>query len=169
MADMLKFFKGLEASLPAAGANGAIYITTDEGGIYLGTGTGMKRLGDFVQVANVAALPAKAHENCLYYCVAENILAKWNGTEWKQINKQPTAEEMKTLLGLGTMAYKSEVAEGDLNADLKAKVNASAAANHSHANKALLDTYTQTEENEMIMAEETAKLAAEQAKEGGAV
>ena len=29
--------------------------------------------------------------------------------------------------------------------------------------------YTQTEENEMIMAEETAKLAAEQAKEGGAV
>ncbi len=29
--------------------------------------------------------------------------------------------------------------------------------------------YTQTEENEMIMAEETAKLAAEQAREGGAV
>ena len=147
MADMLKFFKGLEASLPAVGTNGAIYITTDEGGIYLGTGTGMKRLGDFVQVANVASLPAKAHENCLYYCVAENILAKWNGTEWKQINKQPTAEEMKTLLGLGALAYKSEVAEADLNADLKAKVNASAAANHSHDNKDLLDTYTQTEAN----------------------
>lgn len=145
MADMLKFFKGLEAGLPAAGVNGAIYITTDEGGIYLGTGTGMKRLGDFVQVANVASLPAKAHENCLYYCVAENILAKWNGAEWKQINKQPTAEELKTLLGLGTMAYKSEVAESDLNADLKAKVNAAADGNHSHANKDLLDTYTQTE------------------------
>ena len=105
MADMIKFYKGLEASLPASGVNGALYITTDEGGIYLGTGTGMKRLGDFVQVANVASLPAKAHENCLYYCVAENILAKWNGTEWKQINKQPTAEEMKTLLGLGSAAY----------------------------------------------------------------
>lgn len=145
MADMIKFYKGLEASLPAVGTNGALYITTDEGAIYLGTGTGMKRLGDFIQVANVEALPAKAHESCLYYCVAENILAKWNGTEWKQINKQPTAEEMKTFLGLGALAYKSEVAEGDLNADLKAKIDASTAVNHSHDNKALLDTYTQTE------------------------
>lgn len=145
MADMIKFFKGLEASLPASGTNGALYITTDEGGIYLGTGTGMKRLGDFVQVANVNSLPEKAHENCLYYCVAENILAKWNGTEWKQINKQPTAEELKGLLGLGSMAYKSEVAEGDLNTDLAAKVNAASAAQHTHTNKALLDTYTQTE------------------------
>ncbi len=142
---MIKFYKGLEASLPASGVDGALYVTTDEGAIYLGTGTGMKRLGDFVQVANVDALPAKAHENCLYYCVAENILAKWNGTEWKQVNKQPTPEELKTLLGLGAMAYKSEVAEGDLNADLKAKVNAAAEGNHSHANKDLLDTYTQTE------------------------
>ena len=145
--EMIKFYKGLEASLPAAGVNGALYITTDEGAIYLGTGAGMKRLGDFVQVANVAALPTKAHENCLYYCVAENILAKWNGTEWKQVNKQPTVDELKTLLGLGSMAYKSEVAEGDLNADLAAKINASTAVNHSHANKELLDTYTQTEAN----------------------
>lgn len=142
MADMIKFFKGLESSLPTSGVNGAIYITTDEGGIYLGTGTGMKRLGDFVQVANVASLPAKAHENCLYYCVAENILAKWNGTEWKQINKQPTAEELKTLLGLGSLAYKSEVAEADLNAALKEKVNAAAEGNHSHANKGVLDGIT---------------------------
>ena len=123
MADMIKFYKGLEASLPASGVNGALYVTTDEGAIYLGTGTGMKRLGDFVQVANVEALPAKAHENCLYYCVAENILAKWNGTEWKQVNKQPTTEELKTLLGLGTLAYKSEVAEADLNANLANKIN----------------------------------------------
>jgi hypothetical protein len=145
MANMIKFYRGLVNNLPATGENGALYITTDEGAIYYGTGTGMKRLGDFIQVANVAALPEKAHESCLYYCVAENILAKWNGTEWKQINKQPTAEEMKTLLGLGAMAYKSEVVEGDLNADLKAKVNAAAEGNHSHDNKALLDTYTQTE------------------------
>ena len=145
MADMIKFYKGLEASLPASGVNGALYITTDEGAIYLGTGTGMKRLGDFVQVDNVASLPEKAHESCLYYCVAENILAKWNGTEWKQINKQPTAEEMKTLLGLGSLAYLSEVAEGNLNADLAAKINAASGAQHTHANKDLLDTYTQTE------------------------
>ena len=142
MADMIKFYKGLEASLPASGVNGALYITTDEGAIYLGTGTGMKRLGDFVQVANVAALPEKAHENCLYYCVAENILAKWNGTEWKQVNKQPTTDELKTLLGLGTLAYKSEVAEGDLNADLAAKINAASGAQHSHDNKDVIDGIT---------------------------
>lgn len=142
MANMIKFFKGLEASLPASGVNGALYITTDEGAIYLGTGTGMKRLGDFVQVDNVAALPEKAHESCLYYCVAENILAKWNGTEWKQINKQPTAEEMKTLLGLGSLAYKSEVAEADLNEALAKKINDASAANHGHENKTVLDGIT---------------------------
>ena len=140
MADnMIKFYKGLEASLPASGINGAIYITTDEGGIYLGTGNGMKRLGDFVQVANVAALPTKAHESCLYYCVAENILAKWDGSEWKQINKQPTADELKTLLGLGSLAYLSEVAESNLRSALKEKVNAAAEGNHAHLNKDELD------------------------------
>lgn len=145
MADMIKFYRGLASNLPTTGADGALYITTDEGAIYYGTGTGMKRLGDFVQVDDVKALPEQAHQSCLYYCVAENILAKWNGTEWKQINKQPTSEELKTLLGLGSLAYKSEVAESDLNADLKEKVNAAAEGNHSHSNKALLDTYTQTE------------------------
>ena len=88
MADMIKFFKGQLANLPEVGTNGALYITTDEGSIYLGTGTGMKRLGDFVQVANVASLPASgANESALYYCAAENILAKWNGSSWSQINK----------------------------------------------------------------------------------
>lgn len=146
MANMIKFYRGLVNSLPTTGENGALYITTDEGAIYYGTGTGMKRLGDFIQVDSVSNLPTDgANTSALYYCVAENILAKWNGSTWIQINKQPTAEELKTLLGLGSMAYKSEVAEGDLNADLKAKVNAAAEGNHSHANKALLDTYTQTE------------------------
>ena len=157
MADMIKFYKGLEASLPASGVNGALYITTDEGAIYLGTGTGMKRLGDFVQVANVAALPEKAHENCLYYCVAENILAKWNGAEWKQVNKQPTVDELKTLLGLGDLAYKSEVAEGDLNADLAAKINASADGNHSHSNKDVLDGITAEKVTAWDAAEKNAK------------
>lgn len=145
MANMIKFYRGLVNSLPTTGESGALYITTDEGAIYYGTGTGMKRLGDFVQVDNVASLPEKAHESCLYYCVAENILAKWNGTEWKQINKQPTAEEMKTLLGLGSLAYISEVSEANLDSALREKVNAASEGNHSHANKALLDTYTQTE------------------------
>ena len=88
MADMIKFFKGQLANLPEVGASGALYVTSDEGAIYLGTGTGMKRLGDFIQVANVASLPSGgANESALYYCVAENILAKWNGSSWSQINK----------------------------------------------------------------------------------
>lgn len=102
MADMIKFYKGALANLPASGTNGALYITTDEGAIYLGTGVGMKRLGDFVQVDAVANLPASANTSALYYCVAENVLAKWSGTEWKQVNKQPTKDELKVLLGLDT-------------------------------------------------------------------
>lgn len=39
------------------------------------------------------------------------------------------------------------VTESDLAAELKEKVNAAAEGNHSHSNKALLDTYTQTEAN----------------------
>lgn len=140
--NMIKFYRGLVGNLPAAGDNGALYITTDEGAIYYGTGTGMKRLGDFIQVANVASLPEKAHESCLYYCVTENILAKWNGSDWTQINKQPTAEEMKTLLGLGSMAYKSEVVEGDLGTELAKKINDASAANHGHDNKGVIDGIT---------------------------
>lgn len=99
MANMIKFYKGLLASLPTTGDNGAIYITSDEGGIYLGTGTGMKRLGDFIQVDSVSSLPASgASTSALYYCVAENILAKWSNSQWVQINKQ------KTLADLGGVA-----------------------------------------------------------------
>ena len=101
MADMIKFFKGALSSLPTSGVNGGLYITTDEGAIYLGTGTGMKRLGDFIQVDAVANLPTDgANASALYYCVAENILAKWNGSEWTQINKQPTAVQIKEMIGL---------------------------------------------------------------------
>ena len=140
MADMIKFYRGLASNLPTAGDNGALYITTDEGAIYYGTGTGMKRLGDFLQVDNVAALPAQAHESCLYYCVAENILAKWNGTEWKQINKQPTAEELKTLLSLGSLAYLSEVSEDNLNLDLAEKIELASKGVHEHTNKSVIDS-----------------------------
>lgn len=112
MADMIKFYKGALANLPAAGASGALYITSDEGAIYLGTGVGMKRLGDFVQVDAVANLPASANTSALYYCVAENVLAKWTGTEWKQVNKQPTKDELKVMLGLD--------AEGDVTAAIAA-------------------------------------------------
>lgn len=107
--NMIKFYRGALANLPAAGANGSLYITTDEGAIYYGTGTGMKRLGDFIQVDAVANLPTSgANASALYYCVAENILAKWDGSEWTQINKQPTAEQIKTMIGLADYETKAD-------------------------------------------------------------
>lgn len=43
---------------------------------------------------------------------------------------------------LGSLASKNTVSESDLDAALKEKVNAAAEGNHSHANKAVLDTIT---------------------------
>lgn len=52
---------------------------------------------------------------------------------------------VQTLNGLGALAQKSVVSEADLDTALAEKVNAASEGNHAHANKALLDTYTQTE------------------------
>ena len=61
-----------------------IYITTDDGGIYLGD----KRLGDYVTVASIASLPGAntVSTSALYYAEKENVLARSNGTNWIQIN-----------------------------------------------------------------------------------
>lgn len=48
---------------------------------------------------------------------------------------------------LGSLANKNSVTEADLDAALKEKVNAASEGNHSHNNKALLDTYDQTNAN----------------------
>jgi hypothetical protein len=158
MDNMIKFYRGLAGKLPEVGVNGALYITTDEGAIYYGTGSGMKRLGDFIQVDAVANLPADgANTSALYYCVAENILAKWNGSSWTQVNKQPTAEELKTLLGLGSLAYKAKVVEGDLDSALAEKVNAAAEGNHAHSNKGVLDGITSDKVTAWDAAEQNAK------------
>lgn len=46
------------------------------------------------------------------------------------------------IKALGSLASKNTVSESDLDAALKEKVNAAAEGNHSHANKAVLDTIT---------------------------
>ena len=59
--------------------------------------------------------------------------------------EKSTVEGIQTVInGLGALATKSIVSENDLDSSLKEKVNAAAEGNHSHANKALLDTYDQT-------------------------
>ena len=61
-----------------------LYITTDEGGIYLGD----KRLGDYILVNSVDDLANYAVKStgALYYAQKENVLARWNGSGWVQIN-----------------------------------------------------------------------------------
>lgn len=63
-----------------------------------------------------------------------------NGTEQKI-----TGKSVDITVPTGALANKSTVAESDLATELKNKINAASTAQHTHANKALLDTYTQTE------------------------
>ena len=106
--NMIKFLRGNVASLPQTATAGAVYFTKDEG-LYLGLEDGTyHRYGDFITVANVDALPSTgAHETCMYYCEAENILAKWDGAEWVQINKQKTLEQ---LGGVAKSIYEAKMA-----------------------------------------------------------
>jgi hypothetical protein len=108
--NMIKFLRGNVASLPQTATAGAVYFTKDEG-LYLGLEDGTyHRYGDFIIVANVAALPASgAHETCMYYCESENILAKWDGEkkDWIQINKQQTLAQ---LGGVAESVYNAKIA-----------------------------------------------------------
>ena len=145
---LLKFLKGNYANLNnAAISEGQILVCGDTGELFVDVAADKRvKIGDFITVANLSALEAldatSVPTSRLYYVEEGNILARSNGTSWVQVNKQPTIEELKVQLGLGTMAYKSEVAEGDLNADLAAKINAASGAQHTHTNKDVIDGIT---------------------------
>lgn len=88
MANVL-FKKGLLAGLSKAPIQeGTIYVTTDERAMYLDVDASTRiRLGDFIEVANIDSLPSTgANVSALYYATKENVLAKYNGTKWVQIN-----------------------------------------------------------------------------------
>lgn len=122
--NMIKFLRGNVASLPQVATAGAVYFTKDEG-LYLGLADGTyHRYGDFIEVTDVASLPKTgAHVKAMYYCTAENILAKWDGAKWVQINKQQTLAE---LGGVAESVYKAKIAALELadtaNADAIAGV-----------------------------------------------
>lgn len=111
MAETLMFRKGLLKNLQnAPKVAGTISITTDEPGIYLDlSATERVRIGDFISYPNLAALKATVTEgavfstNALYYAEAENILCKYDGSQFKWIND--TTELKTTLTTLsGTVA-----------------------------------------------------------------
>lgn len=142
---LLKFLKGNYSNLNnAAITEGQVLICGDTGEMFVDVAADKRiKIGDFTVVEDITALealdPTAVPPSRLYYVEDGNILARSNGKKWVQVNKQPTIAELKTQLGLEGLAYKSEVTEDDLNATLKAKVNAAAEGNHAHSNKAELD------------------------------
>lgn len=87
---MINFKKGLRTNLPATYSEGTFYVTTDERAIYLDVSDSARiRIGDFQEFATIADLTANTNPNTtvLYYVSDINCLAKWNGTEYIQINR----------------------------------------------------------------------------------
>lgn len=119
MADTLLFRKGPLsglANLPIK--NGAISITTDEPGIYIDHNGKRSRVGDFIVVPNMAALDdykldvtdesKRYNAHALYYVVADDALARWDGTKFALINDRSSlvdslAKLNTALAGLTTI------------------------------------------------------------------
>lgn len=95
---LVNFKKGLRAGLPATYSEGTFYVTTDERAIYLDISNEARiRLGDFQEFATLAALTANTNPNttALYYVTDINCLAKWNGSEYVQINRDTGATSIE--------------------------------------------------------------------------
>lgn len=94
------FKKGLLASLPSTRTEGTFYVTTDERAIYLDVdGSTRIRLGDFQEFANMSALQSNTNPSttALYYITGSNVLAKWNGTSYVQINLDTGATSIEVV------------------------------------------------------------------------
>ena len=95
---MISFKKGLLANLPSEHVEGRFYITTDEKAMYLDVdGSTRIRLGDFQEFENLAALQDNVNPSttALYYIKDANILAKWNGEAYVQINPDTGATSIE--------------------------------------------------------------------------
>lgn len=95
---MISFKKGLLANLPSEHVEGRFYVTTDEKAMYLDVdGSTRIRLGDFQEFENLAALQSNVNPSttALYYIKDANILAKWNGEAYVQINPDTGATSIE--------------------------------------------------------------------------
>ena len=118
---LLKFLKGNYSSLNTkAIAEGQILICGDTGEMFVDVAADKRvKIGDFIVIdtlANLEALDASSVPTSrLYYVEDGNILARSNGTGWTQINKQPTAAQIKEMIGLASYETKVD-AEAKLTA-----------------------------------------------------
>lgn len=94
------FKKGLLANLPASYTEGTFYVTTDERALYLDVSNSARvRIGDFQEFATLQALQANSNPSttALYYVADMNVLAKWNGTSYVQINLDTGATSVEVV------------------------------------------------------------------------
>ena len=94
------FKKGLLANLPSTITAGTLYVTTDERAIYLDVNDSQRiRLGDFQEFATLEALKANTNPStsALYYITGANVLAKFNGTDYVQINLDTGATSIEVV------------------------------------------------------------------------
>lgn len=125
---LVKFYRGLQANIPASGTPGAFYFATDTNRLYTALENGnVVPVNEGVRtVATVAALPeiasggVPADAGQFYYITEANILAVHNGTEWVQINSIPgpadasknglmTSAQYTKLEGISAQANKTEI------------------------------------------------------------
>lgn len=96
----VSFKRGLLAGLPATYSEGTFYVTTDERAMYLDISDSARiRLGDFQEFETLDALKANTNPStsALYYISGQNVLAKWNGTDYIQINLDTGATSVEVV------------------------------------------------------------------------
>lgn len=120
---------------------GTVYITSDERAMYIDlpvTGGTVEndriRIGDFIQYNSLSdlitslgggtdeqgnSIPIKINnisQTAFYYCVQENALLKWNGTNWVRVNlTQDVADILETINGSNGLVTKVESLETNVN------------------------------------------------------
>lgn len=77
-----------------------------------------------------------------YISAHQEVVDALNAAIGNKADKTTVEAIQTTINSLGTLATKSTVTETDLDTALQEKVNAAAEGNHSHSNKAVLDTIT---------------------------
>ena len=85
------FKKGELKNLPSTKSAGTIYVTTDERAMYVDVNDSTRiRLGDFREYPTWSDIQKLDKTNlsttALYYAAQENVLCKYTGTAWTQIN-----------------------------------------------------------------------------------
>jgi hypothetical protein len=86
-------------------------------------------------------------ELATYIANHEDVVESLNEAIGSKASKSTVEAIQATINGLGTLSQLNVIGENNLDDALKAKLNAASENGHTHSNKALLDTYDQTNAN----------------------